>query len=258
MILNALYANSSGTQAATTMINNSSNNIANSTTTGYKTTQVNFKDLLYTGPVGGTSANGLPPVGTQLGTGTGLASTTGIFTQGTITNTDQQYDLAISGNGFFQVTLPDGTVGYTRDGAFGVNANNQLVTADGNLLSPTITIPPGTSSVTVASDGTVTATTQNGEQRVGQITLTNFQNPAGLARVGDNLFTESPASGAPLTNVAGTNGLGTIRQRALESSNVDVATELVNLIVAQQTFLVNSQAIGVENTVLGETSNLIP
>jgi flagellar basal-body rod protein FlgG len=200
----------------------------------------------------------VPPQGQQIGAGVAVDGITGLFTQGGLTPTNQPFDLAISGQGFFSVTLPDGTTGYTRAGNLTANANGQLVTSDGFPLADAITIPANTSSVSVGPDGTVTATLADGTQQViGNITLTQFQNPAGLSRVGNTTFIATAVSGTPTTGTPGTNGLGIISQGFLEQSNVDLTTELINLIVAQRTFQFNAQAIIAESQTLQTTTTLI-
>jgi flagellar basal-body rod protein FlgG len=261
MLIPALYATSTGLQATSALLDVVSNNIANSATTGFKTAQMTFQDLLSIGQPPGATANPpgvAPPQGQQIGAGVAVDAVTGLFTQGTLTPTNQQLDLAVTGQGFFSVQLPDGTTGYTRAGNLTANANGQLVTSDGFLLAGGITLPANAASVSIAADGTVTATLSDGTtQPIGNITLTNFQNPAGLSRIGDTTFAASAVSGAPAVGTPGANGLGTISQGFLEQSNVDLTSELVNLIVAQRTFQFNTQAFQVENQTLQATSALI-
>jgi flagellar basal-body rod protein FlgG len=253
----ALYVSNTGLQAASRYLDVISNNIANSATTGFKTQQVTFQDLLYTQPAFTGPTPATSPDTNQLGFGTTVDSVTGLFTQGTLVPGTGQFDLAISGEGLFQVTLPDGTTGYTRAGNLTLNANGQLVTSDGFLLAGGITIPANASSVSVSADGTVTATTPTGNQQVGAITLARFPNPSGLLRVGNNTYTVGPGAGTPTTGAPGTGGLGTINQGFLEQSNVNLTSELVNLIIAQQTFNFNTQAIQVENATLAASFSLI-
>ncbi|MDB5307320.1 MAG: flgG [Gemmataceae bacterium] len=256
MLFASLYTSGSGVQAASSYLDITGNNIANATTTGFKTVEAGFQDFLYNGLItGGANRPGqTPPGGIQVGSGAALTSTEGVFTQGPLTPTGHQFDLAINGKGFFQVTLPDGSTALTRDGSFNRDSNGQLVTSQGFLLNPPITVPPGTSSVGIASDGTVTAVTQSGTQTLGQITLTDVRNPAGLLRVGSNLYTASPASGPPQAGTPGTGVLGTLSQSTLEGSNVDISTELVHLIIAQGAFLYNSQALLASNETLADTT----
>lgn len=252
MLFASLYTTATGVQAANNLLDLTSNNVANASTPGYKTAQATFQDLLYNSLSDGSQ------VGNQVGAGTRLDGTAGLFTQGTLSPTGGQFDLAVTGDGFFRVTRPDGTTAYTRSGSFSLNSAGQLVTAAGDIVSPPITVPSGTTSVTIGTDGTVTAVTPTGTQTVGQIGLTRFVNPSGLERVGDTLFAATPASGAPQDGTPGTTGLGTITQGSLENSNVDLPTELVNLVIAQAAATFNSQALVVENTLLAETSQLTP
>jgi flagellar basal-body rod protein FlgG len=185
------------------------------------------------------------PSGLQLGTGVRPVATARIFTNGNLQNTGNPLDLAVNGRGFFQVTLPDGSVSYTRDGAFQLDNQGQVVTSNGYPLQPTITIPPNALTITVGSDGTVSvlAAGATAPTQVGQIQLANFINPAGLQARGENLFLETAASGTAQTNVPGTNGLGGLSQGFVETSNVNVTEELVNLITAQRAFEINSRSI---------------
>lgn len=258
MALSAAYTSATGVMAASTFLDVVANNVANLNTTGYKTTQISFQDLFYYGLQAGPGEPGTAPVGTQIGLGTNVDAINGLFTQGPLIQTDQPLDLAIDGEGFFEVVLPDGSVGYTRAGNFTVNSQGQMVTDEGFFLAPPITIPQGTTSLNISLDGTVTAVTPNGTQNLGQITLTRFPNPDGLVRIGNTTFIEGANSGTPTTGVAGTNGLGFINQRALEQSNVELTTELVNLIIAQRAFQFNTQALIVETSVLDTAIGLIP
>jgi flagellar basal-body rod protein FlgG len=254
MAIAALFTSSTGLQAASAFLDVVSNNVANLNTSGFKTQQTTFQDLLYTGQPPATAAT---PVGTQIGTGTSLDATTGLFTQGPLTPTGAQLDVAINGEGFLAVTLPDGSTGYTRAGNLSIDSTGALVTSEGFRLATPITLPANTTSVAIGTDGTVTATTPAGPQQVGQISLTRFTNPAGLARVGNTTFVATASSGTATTGTPGTNGLGTLSQGFLEGSNVEVVTELVNLLIAQRTFTFNTQAIQVENQVLQSTTSLI-
>lgn len=259
MIFSALLASNTGLQAASTFLDAVSNNIANSNTTGYKTSQVSFQDLLYTGqPPGAASTAGItPPTGTQLGNGTAVDAITGLFTQGGLNQTGAQLDVAINGDGFFAVTLPDGSTGYTRAGNLTTDSTGQLVTPDGFRLAGGLVLPANTTTVSISPAGAVTATTSTGVVQVGNIALTRFRNPAGLIRLGNTTFAASQASGTATTGTPGTNGLGTLSQGFLEQSNVDLTTELINLLVAQRTFQFNTQAIQVENETLQATTDLI-
>jgi flagellar basal-body rod protein FlgG len=237
-----------------------SNNIANADTTGFKTQQTTFQDLLYVGLKPGAAATQgvTPPDGLQFGSDAVVDDVTGLFTQGPLAPTSNQLDVAVNGEGLFAVTLPDGTTGYTRAGNFTTDATGQLVTSDGFRLAGGIVLPVGTSAVSISASGAVTATTPNGVQRVGNIALTRFQNPGGLVRVGRTTFAAGPNAGAATTCAPGANGLGTLSQGFLEQSNVEITTELVNLLIAQRTFAFNSQALQIENQVLQATTALIP
>lgn len=262
MLFGALSVSNTGVQAASTYLDVVGNNIANSSTTGFKTRSISFADLLYTlatRPGVGFAADGLTtPTANNRGAGTAVGSVVPTFTQGPVQPTGQQFDVAISGPGFFAVTLPGGTTGYTRAGNFNLDAGGQLVTPDGYVLDPGITIPAESSSVSIAPDGTVIAVTPDNLELRGQIALTTFPNPSGLLAVGDNVFVAGAASGAAVTGTPGTQGLGTLSQGFLEGSNVELANELVNLIIAQNAFRFNAQAIVVENAALQATSDLIP
>ncbi len=260
MLYSAISSSSTGIQAASSFLDVTSNNVANSNTPGYKTAQVTFQDLLYTGTQPGPTTPGItPPGGIQVGNGVIVDSVTGQFTQGGLQQSGGKFDIAINGEGFFSVILPDGTTGYTRAGDFVVDNTGQLVTPDGFRLAGGILVPAGTDSISVAPNGVVTAVSENGAtQVVGQLTLTRFLNPGGLLRLGDNTFTASPASGTGVTDLPTTNGLGTLTSGSLEQSNVDVTSELVNLVIAQQAFQFNTQSLQVESQVLQTTADLIP
>lgn len=259
MLFTALYATSSGIQAASSYLDVVSNNIANSSTTGFKTSQITFQDLLYVGQRPGalTAQGALTPTGEQIGVGTGVDATTGLFTQGSLEQTGQQLDIAVNGQGFFGVTLPDSTIGYTRAGDFNIDATGQILSSEGFPLVDNIFIPANATAVSIAANGTVTATTPTGPLVIGNITLTQFVNPGGLVRIGNTTFVPSPSSGALTTGVPGTTGLGTLSQGFLERSNVELANELVNLLIAQRTFSFNTQALQVEQNVVDATTALI-
>jgi flagellar basal-body rod protein FlgG len=257
MLIGALYTSGTGLQAASTNLDVVSNNVANANTAGYKTAQATFQDLFYAGLQAGANATrDTPPGPTQVGQGVALSGTTGLFTQGPLVASSGPVDLAISGNGFFPVRLGNGTVGYTRAGNLSLDGAGHIVTAEGYVVAG-VTVPANTTAVSVAADGTVTATTPTGTQSAGQIQLTQFQNPGGLERVGDTTFVASPASGATVTGAPGSDGLGTLTQGQLEQSNVDLSTELVNLVVAQQAFAYNAQALNAENETLQGTTQLL-
>jgi flagellar basal-body rod protein FlgG len=244
----ALWIAKTGLDAQQTRMEVVSNNIANVNTSGFKRERAVFEDLLYQNmrQVGASSTQDTQlPSGFSIGTGVRVVATEKLHSQGNLTNTGNPLDMAVQGKGFFQVLMPDGSLAYTRDGSFQINQDGQLVTSSGYQVQPAITVPEGAQSVTVGSDGTVsvllpgsTAATQ-----VGSMQLTNFINPAGLQAIGQNLLLESGSSGAPQTGTPGLNGLGTLTQGAVESSNVNIAEELVNMIETQRAYEMNSKAI---------------
>lgn len=226
-----------------------SNNLANMNTTAFMRRRTEFHDLLYQNlrRVGSTSsdAGNIVPSGVQLGLGVKLAAVYRIHEQGNLTATDNTFDMAIQGNGFFQVLMPDGTTTYTRDGTFQLNASGQLVTHDGYLIQPGITVPANTVDVTVNGSGEVLAKIQGqvALSNVGQLTISTFPNAAGLQAMGSNLYQQTPASGAPATSTPGSTGYGTILQGFLETSNVNAVEEISNLISAQRAYEMNSKVI---------------
>ncbi|HCO43986.1 MAG TPA: flagellar basal-body rod protein FlgG [Gammaproteobacteria bacterium] len=225
-----------------------SNNIANVNTTGFKRERAVFEDLLYQNvrQVGANSTQDTQlPSGFSLGTGVRVVATEKLHSQGNLVNTGNPFDLAVQGKGFFQILMPDGSLAYTRDGSFQINQDGQLVTSSGYEVQPSITVPEGALSVTIGSDGTVSALLpgSTAPTQIGSLQLTDFINPAGLQAVGQNLLIESGSSGAPQTGTPGLNGLGTLTQGAVESSNVNVAEELVNMIETQRAYEMTSKAI---------------
>ena len=230
------------------MVDVTANNLANINTNGFKRSQIDFQDLLYVKmrKEGTEVSSGIKsPSGLEVGSGVRAASTVKVFSAGELTSTDRNLDLAISGDGFFQITMPaEGTIKYTRDGAFQQGPNGELMTSTGYLIEPAITIPTDANSVSVGTDGGVNVTTSAGAQSVvGNIQLARFPNPSGLSSEGDNLLAQTEASGAPLTGTPGANGFGSIQAGFLEKSNVQMITELVNLITAQRAYETNSRAI---------------
>lgn len=259
----SLFTAATGMRAQQMYVDNIANNLANVNTTGFRRSRLDFQDLFYNTLVtsGAETVTGYRmPSGLQIGSGVRHVSTTRIFTQGLPQSTGGRLDLMINGAGFFQITHPgrNQTV-YTRDGSFRVNEQGQIATAEGFLLSPQISIPAGTTDITIGSDGTVTATPgSNPDQRttVGRIQLVTFPNPAGLEAIGHNLYAQTPASGTATTGDPGSNGLGELQQGFLEGSNVDVVQELVNLIIAQRAYEVNSRAIRTSDNMLEQVNNL--
>ena len=260
-MIRSLWVAKTGLEAQQTNVDVISNNLANVSTNGFKRQRPVFEDLLYQTlrqPGAQSTQQTQVPSGLQLGTGVRPVATARIFTTGNLQNTGNPLDLAVNGNGFFQVTLPDGSVSYTRDGAFQLDSQGQVVTSNGYPLQPTITIPPNALSITIGSDGTVSvlAAGATAPTQVGQIQLANFINPAGLQARGENLFLETAASGTAQTNVPGTNGLGALNQGFVETSNVNVTEELVNLITAQRAFEINSRSIQTSDQMLQKLTQL--
>ncbi len=260
-MIRSLWIAKTGMEGQQTKLDTIANNLANVGTNGFKRGGVVFEDLMYqnlrqTGAA--SSDQSVLPTGLQVGLGTRVAATTRNFSQGTLQQSSSDFDLAIKGKGFFQVTLPDGSTGYSRDGSFQVDANGQMVTAAGFALQPGITIPANAQKVTIAQDGTVNVSVPNqaAPQAVGQITLANFINPAGLEPRGQNLYAESASSGAPQAAAAGSNGLGTLHQGAVEGSNVNVVEELVSMIATQRAYELNSKAIQTSDQMLQKLAQL--
>ncbi|MGH9585267.1 MAG: flagellar basal-body rod protein FlgG, partial [Bryobacteraceae bacterium] len=248
-MIRALYSAASGMSAQEINLDNIANNLANANTAGYKMRRAEFQDLIYQSLIQPGAAAGQQttvPAGLQLGLGVRAAGNEIIFSQGTLTQTNNPLDLAIQGNGFFQILQPSGTIAYTRAGQFQLYQNGNLVTANGDLLQPQITIPANAQAVTIATDGTVSYTMpgQSAAQRAGQIQLALFQNPAGLNSIGNSLYMPTDASGNPQVGAQGSSaGLGTLMQGYTEQSNVDVVEEFVNLIQSQRAYEANSKVI---------------
>ncbi|AMN46580.1 flagellar basal body rod protein FlgG [Steroidobacter denitrificans] len=256
----ALWAAKTGLDAQQTRMTVTSNNLANVNTTAYKKSRAVFEDLMYQNvrQVGAaTSQDTQAPTGLSLGTGVRVVATEKTYTQGSLTQTGNALDVAISGRGFFEVLLPDGTMAYTRNGDFQVNAQGEMVTAGGYQLQPGITIPDAAQSVTIGKDGVVSVQLagQSSPTQVGTLQLVDFINPAGLQPRGENLLLESAASGSPQTGTPGLNGLGMLEQGSLESSNVNVVEELVNMIETQRAYEMNSKAISTTDRMLEYVTN---
>lgn len=256
----ALWVAKTGLDAQQMRMSVIANNLANVNTTGFKRARPIFEDLLYQNvrQVGAQSTQDTElPSGLQLGTGVRAVATEKIHTQGNIIQTDNSLDMAIDGRGFFQVLLPNGDITYSRDGSFKMNATGQLVTASGYTLDPAITIPQDALTVTIGSDGTISvlqpgnATTS----QIGNLQLADFVNPAGLEPIGQNLFRESASSGAPTVGTPGQNGIGTLAQGSLETSNVNVVEEMVNMIETQRAYEMNSKAISTTDDMLQFATN---
>lgn len=261
-MIRAMYTSATGMNAQQTVIDNTANNLANVNTTGFKRGQANFQDLIYsTERVPGSDiAQGLQvPTGIQIGHGVRVAGITKQFTPGSLVKTGNPLDVAIQGDGFLKVTLPNGEARFTRDGALRINATGTLVTSEGYQLDPSLTIPTDAIEVSIGTDGTVSARVAGSSTptNVGTLQLTRFPNPAGLSAEGQNLFAESASSGAGTPGTPGQNGAGRIMGGFLEMSNVEVVSELVNLILAQRAYEFNTRAIRTSDNMLGETSQLI-
>lgn len=247
--MRSLNIAATGMQAQQLYVDVTSQNLANINTTAYKLQRPEFSDLLYQNqraPGSNSSDNGtVLPTGIQLGLGVRTTSISRNTTQGTLTSTSGPIDVAVQGRGYFQVTLPSGQIGYTRDGSFQIGPDGSLVTNDGFLVTPTITIPQNATSISINQSGEVSATipNQTAAQVLGQMQTANFINEAGLQAVGNNLFTETTASGAAIVGSPGQDGLGTILQGFLETSNVNPVTELTNLIKAQRVYEMNSKVV---------------
>jgi flagellar basal-body rod protein FlgG len=256
----ALWAAKTGLDAQQTRMTVVSNNLANVNTSGFKKGRAVFEDLLYQNvrQVGAsTSQDSVAPSGMSLGTGVRVVATEKLYTQGNMIQTGNPLDLAVNGRGFFQVMLPDGTMGYTRDGSFQVNADGELVTSSGYRVQPGISIPSGAQSITIGADGTVSVQVagQSTPTQVGNLQIVDFVNPAGLQPRGENLLLESAASGTAQTGTPGLDGLGSLQQGSLESSNVNVVEELVNMIETQRAYEMNSKAIQTTDQMLEYVSN---
>jgi flagellar basal-body rod protein FlgG len=259
-MIRSLWIGKTGMDAQQTNLDTIANNLANSSTTAYKRVQPLFQDLLYTTiRAAGSAANAqnLLPTGLQLGAGSAVTSTERNNVQGTLVQTGNQFDIAINGNGFFQVALADGTTAYTRSGQFSKSATGQIVTNSGNVVAPGLTVPISAVSVTISQTGQVQASDQAGNvTQVGQLSMANFINPAGLIALGGNTFIPSPASGNATNGLPGLNGFGTMNQYYIEQSNVNVAEELVNLIAAQRAYEINTRAVSASDQILQRVSNL--
>lgn len=260
-MIRSLWIARTGLDAQQTQLDVISNNLANVSTNGFKRSRAVFEDLLYQTvrqPGAQSSQQTQIPSGLQIGTGVRPVSTARIFTQGNLQQTGNPMDVAINGNGFFQILMPDGTIAYTRDGSFQQDNQGQLVTSSGYPLQPNITIPPNALTLTVGKDGVVSVTLpgQTNAQQLGQIQLASFINPGGLQSVGENLFQETAASGAPQPNIPGTNGLGSLNQNYVETSNVNVAEELVTMIQTQRAYEMNTKVVSTSDAMLGRLTQL--
>jgi flagellar basal-body rod protein FlgG len=256
----SLYSAATGMESQQLNLNTIANNLANVNTPGFKRSKIEFQDLLYQKPskASGTDSGGgnLTPTGVEVGNGARVSATSKVFTQGQLTSTGEKLDLAIQGDGFFEVQRADGTVGYTRDGSFKLNAQGTVVTSDGlPVLSGFQAIPTGTSAVTIAENGTVTLQSPNGSTSF-RLTLTRFANPAGLRSMGGNIYEETPASGTPESGQPAEQSFGSIMQGYTEGSNVNIVEEMVNLIIAQRAYEINSKSIQTSDEMLQNVANM--
>ena len=260
-MIRSLWIAKTGMEGQQTKLDSIANNLANVSTNGYKRADVVFEDLMYqnlrTAGAASSEESELP-TGLQVGLGVRVAASTRNFSQGNLQQTAGNLDVAIKGQGFFQIQLPDGTTAYTRDGAFQVDANGQLVTNAGYVVQPGITIPATAQSVTIAADGTVNVTVANqtAQQSLGQLQLASFVNPAGLEPRGGNLYAETTASGTPTTGAPASDGLGSLQQGFIEGSNVNVVEELVSMIATQRAYELNSKAIQTSDQMLQRLGQL--
>jgi len=260
-MIRSLWISKTGMEAQQTQLDTISHNLANVSTNGFKRGHVVFEDLIYQNlrQAGANSSEQTTlPTGLQVGLGVRPVATARIFSQGNLQQSTNPLDVAVRGNGFFAVQMPDGTTGYTRDGSFQVDSQGQLVTNNGYTVQPGITIPTGAQSVTIGSDGTVSVALagQAQPQSIGQLQLVSFVNPAGLDPKGQNLFAETAASGTPNAGTPGQNGLGSLQQGFVETSNVNVVEELVAMIQTQRAYELNSKAIQTSDQMLQKLGQL--
>jgi len=258
----ALWIAKTGLEAQQTRMAVTSNNLANVNTTGFKRSRAVFEDLLYqnNGQAGAQSSEDTQiNSGLMTGTGVRVVATEKLFSQGSLVQTGNNLDMAIEGRGFFQILMPDGTVGYSRDGTFQVNAQGEIVTSKGYALQPGITIPSDAQNITISGDGIVSVTQpgNSAPTQVGTIQLSDFINPAGLQPIGQNLYLETASSGAPQTGTPAQNGLGALSQGVLETSNVNTVEELVNMIETQRAYEMNSKAISTADQMLEYANNTL-
>ena len=258
--MRALWIAKTGLDAQQTRMSVVANNLANVNTTGFKRDRAMFEDLLYQTirqPGAQSSENTQLPSGLLIGTGVRTTATEKLFTQGNLVQTESNLDVAVEGRGFFEILLPDGSVAYSRDGSFQLDSQGQMVTPNGYTVQPGLTIPANTQSITIGKDGTVSVLVagNNAPTTLGNLQLVDFINPSGLSSLGGNLFQETSASGSPQSGTPGTSGLGTLIQGSLETSNVNVVEELVNMIETQRAYEINSKAISTSDEMLRFVNN---
>ncbi len=259
-MMRALWTAASGMEAQQLNIDVISNNLANVNTTGFKKSRADFEDLMYQTlkTTGAPSTSSTQTVGIQVGLGTTPAAVTKVFTAGNITQSGNDLDLAIEGDGFFQIQMPDGSTAYTRAGSFKKDGQGRVVNSDGYPLIPEIVVPANASKITIGADGTVSViqSGQSSPTTLGNIQLASFSNPSGLFSLGHNLYQQTDSSGNPTTGTPGQNGLGTVSQGFLEMSNVNVMEEMVNMIVGQRAYEINSKAVQAADEMLQTTNNM--
>lgn len=260
-MMRSLFTAATGMKGQQQQIDTIANNLANVNTTGFKKSRNHFQDLLYQNEKKAgvaSSASTQVPVGIHVGHGTKHVSTEKIFTQGNLQSTGNQLDLSIDGLGFFQILQPNGAIAFSRAGQFNIDGQGRLVTDEGMFLDPEINIPQETTKIQVGFDGTVSVflRDETEPEAIGTMQLARFSNPAGLTPIGKNLYVSSPASGTPIVEVPGIAGMGTLNQGFLESSNVSVVEEMVNMITAQRAYEVNSKAIQTSDQMLQTVNNL--
>ena len=259
-MIRALFSSATGMESQQMNLDVIANNLANVNTTGFKKSKIEFQDLLYqtTRTAGSEQGAGNQlPTGMQIGHGSRAVATSRVFTNGELSQTGEELDVAISGDGFFQVQLPDGTQAYTRDGAFKISANGGIVTSDGlQVIGGFPAIPPETTGITISGTGEISLTNSTGTTPAGRVSLIRFSNPSGLDALGRNLYKETPASGPPETGNPGEAGFGQLQQGYLELSNVKVVEEMVKLIMAQRAYEVNSKAIQAADEMMQQSNNL--
>jgi flagellar basal-body rod protein FlgG len=259
-MIRALWTSAGGMEAQQMNLDVIANNLANVNTSGFKKSSIQFAEMMYDtneSPGASSTDSTTTPTGVQVGYGSKAVATERNFTQGNLQQTGNTYDVAIQGQGFYKVTLPDGTNAYTRDGSFLVNADGQLVTNQGYLVTGVGQISPQATNVSIGSDGTISATVNNAVVKISPITISNFPNPEGLNSLGSNLYQETAASGNAVDGqTPGTNGMGTLAQGYIETSNVQVVEEMVNMIQAQRAYEINSKAIQTADQMMGMANNL--
>lgn len=258
-MMRSLLTAATGMEAQQLNIDTISNNLANVNTTGFKRSRANFHDLLYQtlkAPGQSATTGTIVPSGIQIGTGVKLSSVDKMFTEGAIQSTGRDLDFMIQGDGFFRVQRDNGQIAYSRDGHFSKDSSGRLVNADGYPLVPEIVIPPGAQDLLVGYDGIVTVKMEGESQELGQINISDFINPAGMVSLGGNIFSPSRASGEAITGAPNQNGFGSIAQYQLESSNVDIVEEMVNMITGQRAYEINSKVIQTGDQMLSSTTNI--